>query len=425
MFDKKSYIVGGLLVTVSHILSLVMIAYAGNKKTIMNNSSLMAFLIAILGGQGASLVLIALLQSVMGAMSVLCVHFVSSLLISYFFGASIIFTCLQNGLLGNGALWFLIIVGAIMFIVATKYLPETEGEDDGGMLAAAANMTKGVLNKRTAGGHLLIQLLITILLALVVSYDWEYSAAVTIVLFVLWLLNLAVPLLLLALLDEDAIKDMVGAPSEDETYLMMNKGKDGEQGTLDFWLFALVAAFSVGISFTTIEEAGSFSLRNNSTTMDMVVLQQVSAVIGATLTGYILLYGRGSISPAAMFQFATFFSIISAIHMWYLEGRKEQKIIQYGVFAFNGLALGTNFVSMSSFCFEEYGKSGFAYTFGVMLTFCAIGFAICDEVIFQWTFDAYAGRQKEDGWHRLYFGGWSESVAFTYLIIEIVLFIIG
>jgi len=96
-----------------------------------------------------------------------------------------------------------------------------------------------------------------------------------------------------------------------------------------------------------------------------------------------------------------------------------------GLFIFNGLALGTMFVCMASYCFEEFGKSGFAHTFGLMMTFAAVAFVLCDEIIFQWTFDSYAGKQKEDKWRRLYFGNWSEAVAFYYIIIEIVLFIVG
>jgi len=72
-----------------------------------------------------------------------------------------------------------------------------------------------------------------------------------VLLLVLWGLNLAVPLILAATLDEDAIKELVGAPEPNEQYLMMNKAKEGEQGTLDFWLFSIVVAFSVGFAFTT------------------------------------------------------------------------------------------------------------------------------------------------------------------------------
>jgi len=126
-----------------------------------------------------------------------------------------------------------------------------------------------------------------------------------------------------------------------------------------------------------------------------------------------------------MFQLATFFSLLAAIHVHFLEGRKDNYAIEEGIFVCNGLALGINFVCMATFCFEEYGKTGFTYTFGIMMTFCSIGFVIADLVIFQWTFDSYAGRQKEDGWHRLYFGNWSESVAFTWIIIEVILFIVG
>jgi len=417
VFEKKSFIVGGLLLVVAHVLAAVMITYTGNRKAIMNNSSLYTFLIAVLGGQGASLIFIATLQSVLSSMTVVCTHFTASLIVAYFFGSTVIFLTLAQGVFGSMTIWIIIGLSVVVYIAANHYLPESEEE-------SSVEIAKCVLNKRTAGGHLLIQLIITILLVLVYAYDWEYSAAVGIVLLVLWLLNLAVPLLLLALLDEEAIKEMVGMPSEIETHLVMNKGKEGEPEA-DFWMFAIAAAFSVGLSFTSLEQAGPLSLRNSTTAYDMIQLQQVMTVVGATLTGFILLYGRNNTSPAALFSLGTFFSILASIHMWYLEGRRDQYILEQGLFICNGLALGTQFVCMASYCFEEFGKTGFAHTFGLMMTFAALAFVICDELVFQWTFDAYAGRQKEDGWHRLYFGNWSEAVAFYYLIIEIALFIVG
>lgn len=228
----------------------------------MNNSNLMVFLIAIFGGQGACLLLITLLQSIMTAMSVLCVHFVSSLMISYFFGALVYFEVFSNALLGSAALWFIIIFGGLMYIVASVYLPNSDEEGEGGLLAAAGNMTKGVINKRLSGAHLIIQVILSIKVVIIYAKDWEYNTPVSIVVSGFWLLNLAVPLILLVFLDEDSIKEMASAPSDNETYLMMNKGKDGEQGTSDFWMFCLVVAFSIGQAFTTCDMAGPLTLRN-------------------------------------------------------------------------------------------------------------------------------------------------------------------
>eukprot|EP00352_Strombidinopsis_acuminata_P008363 CAMPEP_0176355944 /NCGR_PEP_ID=MMETSP0126-20121128/13658_1 /TAXON_ID=141414 ORGANISM="Strombidinopsis acuminatum, Strain SPMC142" /NCGR_SAMPLE_ID=MMETSP0126 /ASSEMBLY_ACC=CAM_ASM_000229 /LENGTH=230 /DNA_ID=CAMNT_0017708815 /DNA_START=340 /DNA_END=1032 /DNA_ORIENTATION=- len=230
----------------------------------------MVFLIAILGGQGACLILITLLQSIMTSMSVLCVHFVSSLMVSYFFGALVYFEVLSNALLGSWGLWFIIIFGAVMYLAASMYLPNSDGESEGGLLAGAANLTKGVINKRLSGAHLIIQLILSIKVVIIYAKDWEHNTPVSLVVSGFWLLNLAVPLILLAVLDEDSIKDMAGSPSEDEQYLMMNKGKDGEQGTSDFWMFCLIVAFSVGQAFTTCDMAGPLTLRNSTETYDMI-----------------------------------------------------------------------------------------------------------------------------------------------------------
>lgn len=149
-----------------------------------------------------------------------------------------------------------------MYIVASVYLPNSDEEGEGGLLAAAGNMTKGVINKRLSGAHLIIQVILSIKVVIIYAKDWEYNTPVSIVVSGFWLLNLAVPLILLVFLDEDSIKEMASAPSDNETYLMMNKGKDGEQGTSDFWMFCLVVAFSIGQAFTTCDMAGPLTLRN-------------------------------------------------------------------------------------------------------------------------------------------------------------------
>jgi len=105
-------------------------------------------------------------------MSVLSSHFVAGMFMSYFFGSVVFFMCLAKGMLGNIAIWFIIIVGAVMYIVAQRVLPDSDSEDDGGLMGAAAFMTKGILNKRTAGGHLFIQFILSVLLVLVYIYEW-------------------------------------------------------------------------------------------------------------------------------------------------------------------------------------------------------------------------------------------------------------
>lgn len=95
-----------------------------------------------------------------------------------------------------------------------------------------------------------------------------------------------------------------------------------------------------------------------------------------------------------MFILASIYAIISALHMMFLNKNKDQHVIFMGIFIFSGLAVGTNFVSMTSFCFEEYAANGFAYTFATMMSFGAVGFYICNELIFQRTYEVY--QRQED-----------------------------
>jgi len=252
-----------------------MVMIKDTNKTVRNNNSLFLFLIAILGGQGAAITMMALLGSVLESMSVLCCHFVSALMVSYFFGGPFLLLTFKSGLLGTSLIYFIIIGAAIVFVAGFVLLEDAK-EDEGGSgfsLDALASVTTGILNKKTAGGHILINAVLAVLFLFVYAYDWETSSVCCIIILVLWLLNLAAPLILLAMLDEEAIKGMIGSPEDFEKDLMLKKGKEGEQSTSDFWLFCLATGFNVAIAFVVSENAGTLALRNAKITADMIQLQ--------------------------------------------------------------------------------------------------------------------------------------------------------
>lgn len=420
--NKKSILLGGILLIVSLILSYVMVKDEGRRKDIANNSTLILFVIAVLGGQGAALTLMALLQSVLDSMSVLCCHFVAGLMMSYFFGGPFLLITLKHGLLGSGLSLF-ILIGAIVAFIAGFILLEDAKEEEGGSglsLDAFASVTAGILNKKTATGHILINAVLALLYIFVYAYDWEYSSACCIVILVLWLLNLVAPLILLAMLDEEAIKEMIGKPEDFETKLMMEKGKDGEQGTTDFWLLCLATAFNVSIAFTISENAGTLALRNVKNTTDMIQLQQVFTVVGATLTGAALFRFRENIEPATTFMAASLFSLIAALHMAFLA-QGTSYIVFMGIFIFSGLALGTNFVAIASFCFEEYGVNGFAYTYGTFSTCACVAFLIMDQLLFEFIYWSYKKESTYNGkWDNLRYGNWNAYIGYAFATLSLI-----
>lgn len=420
--NKKSVLLGGILLVVSLILSFVMVKNEGKRKDINNNSTLILFIIALLGGQGAALIMMALLQSILDSMSVLCCHFVAGLMMSYFFGGPFLLVTLKHGLLGSGLMYF-IIIGVIIACIAGFVLLEEAKEEEGSSglsLDAFASVTAGILNKKTATGHILINAVLAVLYIFVYAYDWEYSSVCCIVILVLWLMNLAAPLILLAMLDEEAIKEMIGKPEDFETELMMKKGKDGEQGTADFWMFCLATAFNVSIAFTVSENAGTLALRNVKNTTDMIQLQQVFTVVGATLCGSALFRFRDSVEPAATFMVASLCSLIAALHMAFLA-QGTSYIVFMGIFIFNGLALGINFVAIAAFCFEEYGANGFAYTYGTFTTFASVAFLIMDQILFEFVYWSYKKEATYNGkWDNLRYGRWNAYLGYAFAILSLI-----
>lgn len=198
--------------------------------------------------------------------TVLCCHFVGSLIIGYFFVSRQIFSLFSKsdlfGSFKNLSL-FIIIGGVITCFMASRLLSNSGDDDESGILGRAASLSKGIVNRRTSKGFIYIQFALTCVLVAIQVLDWEEYRATSIFILVLWVLNLIVPITVLIFLDEEAMRKAIGSPRNAEVLLMNNKGKDKDfedvKSSRDYYMLVTVVAINAGMSITVSENVGIIS----------------------------------------------------------------------------------------------------------------------------------------------------------------------
>lgn len=266
---KKSIFLGGLCITAAQVLSYLMITQDKDYKAFRENSATVIFIVSLLGGQGACLILFALLQSIMESTTVLCCHFVSGLLIRYFYAGRQIFGMLsKSDFFGSykAITLFTIIAGVIVYLLTMKMLADSDEEDETGLLGRAASLSKGIVNRRTSKGFIYIQFALTCALLIIQFLNWEDCKYVAIFILILWILNLIVPLQVLISLDEESMRKAIGSPRDVEKFLMEGKGKDKDfsdvKSSKDYILICTAVAINVGMSITVCENVGLLAREN-------------------------------------------------------------------------------------------------------------------------------------------------------------------
>ena len=113
---KRTIMLGGILLSGSHILTAVMINISSSSSTL---TTIVLFLIAIFGGQGASIIFISSLCYSIKYHSLLCTHLISGILFSYLFFSDSFHVALKVGPLSSLSLSkFLIFVAALVMLVS-------------------------------------------------------------------------------------------------------------------------------------------------------------------------------------------------------------------------------------------------------------------------------------------------------------------
>jgi len=206
---RKSIFLGGFLITAAQLLAYFMITTDMNYKSFRDNSATIVLIVSLLGGQGACLVLFALMQSLLESTTVLCCHFVCGLLIGYFYVSKQMFGQLyKSDLFGSfkNLSLVMIIGGAIACFVASRVMANSGDDDETGLLGRAASLSKGIVNRRTSKGFILIQFALACALAAITFLDWEEYKFASILVLVLWILNIIVPIYVLLSLDEESMR---------------------------------------------------------------------------------------------------------------------------------------------------------------------------------------------------------------------------
>ena len=268
---KKSTILGTLLVIASFVLTNELIK--GDHEHIKENPESTLFVISFISGQGACLVLLAVIQALLNMQTVLASAVVCSTIFGYFFAAESLVQMIMHSLLDEGSfetvLFYLMISGVFVIILAGVVISDDEDAEAGSgfSLSALADKAKtlaeGVLYSKS--GMLYIVLLMIYIVVLMICFFTEnlISEAGTSSLLILAFLNLIIPVLTFNLLDQETIEGWVSNVSEFDRYLI-DKGVDvsfSEAATgLPYWYLMISTMVIVGSSWMMKENTRSFAL---------------------------------------------------------------------------------------------------------------------------------------------------------------------
>jgi hypothetical protein len=115
---RKTIIFGGLLLTAAHLVAALMLS--SNKTD--SFSTILLFLVGIIGGQGASIIFITTLSFMLRYHSIICTHLLNALLFTYFLGSDTFHIALKYGVFTNLPLsTFLMVIagfGLLVYIAA-------------------------------------------------------------------------------------------------------------------------------------------------------------------------------------------------------------------------------------------------------------------------------------------------------------------
>jgi MFS family permease len=114
---RKTMLLGGLLITASHIFGAMMFAGGSNSVSVFT-----LFLIGIVGGQGASMIFLSAWSAMLKYHSILCTNLITAVLFAYFLGADTFHLALKQGIFPEKSLpaylWILAICGLGVYVVA-------------------------------------------------------------------------------------------------------------------------------------------------------------------------------------------------------------------------------------------------------------------------------------------------------------------
>ena len=175
----------------------------------------MVFFVCVISGQGACLIVLSAIQSMLNFHTIVCSQVICTLLIGYFIGSDSLLSAinLSFGMEDNfNTFMFCFAIVGIAINFTTAYLI-TDDEDGTGLMGKGDSLSKGLLNKRLSTFPL-IWFTVYVLVALGALYDSDLThKGWAIAMIVMIALNIILPLAVLKWLTQDKLKAMVSSPS--------------------------------------------------------------------------------------------------------------------------------------------------------------------------------------------------------------------
>ena len=183
-------------------------------------------------------------------------------------------------------------------------------------------MSKGLQLKRTVYMYTgVLAIFISMVFLLMISFQINSYWGSRVLLIIL-ALNLIVPLLAMASIDQKSVGKVYANPSATDKFLS-NRGKNcsfkDARKRNEFWLFAVSMAITVGISIMMDENGSQIALYNVQTVDANRRTYNLFKILGAFSTGVFLSLFRIYISPYALMMFNTFCLFISQLLMLFVQ----------------------------------------------------------------------------------------------------------
>jgi hypothetical protein len=262
---RRSIGLGVALITIALLLTSALVESESSK--VAQNSKLLLFVVCLLSGQGACLVLLSSLQALMNQQTVLASAVISGIIISYFLGGDSFIQTMMFGYADEtyfATFLTYLAVSGIVISIATCFVISDE-EDAEGLFGKGEALTKGVLYKRFGYFYyaVLFIYLVTLLCALH-GTNLETTTGASILVLLL-IFNLCVPFLIFYCYDAARLKEMIGEADETEKFIG-GKGKDQQFSEvvsgLEFWYTCVISMIVIGSAKMVVENTGPFSLGN-------------------------------------------------------------------------------------------------------------------------------------------------------------------
>ena len=393
---KKSTVLGLLFVIASLMLTSQLVS--GDRRHITENSKTYLFLVCVLSGQGACLVLLATLQALMNMMTVMASSIVCAILIGYYISGDILMQMIMLNLTDESQFeqilsYLAITAGIALVLCALVISDEEDGEGGSGFSLSALKdkaktLASGVLYSRTGRFYMIIAGVFSVILAYnAYSNQLEDETATKVLLGIVGL-NLIVPVIIFLRLDQSTIEGWVDSVTGYEEGLL-SKGKDlsfGEAASgSQFWYLIYASVVVIGCPLMIKENARSMAQHDVDATLAIERYFVVGAILSAFETGMMT---SGKARPTQALTIKTSFLLIGCACM--ISPSTESTLMAKILAVTSGWAFSGLLVCIAVFVNFEYGTESFGILYGSFLAAGGFGYYAFNEVLFGQIFSEHA-----------------------------------